>query len=110
MSALMTATWLASPEPALLAAESESSGSGADFLWLLGVVLGVGFYVVTYLRYRNIGERHEYERQTACTVEGMITHDAKKDHVSGVSNSRLSGENAGSPRKRLGSGSSWTEL
>lgn len=104
----MTMTLLATSEPVLLAA-TETESSGGEWLWLLGPAAGAGFYLVTYLRYRNVDKRHAYERETACTVEGMTTHDSRTGRVTDVENSRLRGDNVGSPRDRLGAKSTWSE-
>lgn len=108
---MMTETmtmWLASSEPVLLAA-SDSSDSATNFLWLLGPAAGIGFYALIFLRYRNVNQRHAYERETHCTVANLAAEDHRTGRVSDVENSRIRGANSGSPRSRLGGRSGWSE-
>lgn len=77
-------------------------------LWLLGPAAGIGFYVLTFLRYRNANKRHAYERETASDVHNLRTHDAVVNRVRGTRSSRISGANHSNPRARLGRGTTVT--
>jgi hypothetical protein len=103
-----TALWFASADPALVAASSSDS-SGSAYLWLLGPGAGIGFYALTFLRYRNVNQRHAYERETACAIANPTGFDRKVGHVTDVENSQIRGANSGSPRGRLSGASAWTE-
>ena len=63
-----------------------------------------------FLRYRNTDKRHAFERETAAEVLDLRTYDQKTGEVKGVENSRIPGQNSNSPLKRLGSGTTVTEL
>lgn len=91
------------------AAQSYSDSEGGGWLlWLLGPALGVGFYVMMFLRYRNTDKRHAYERETSSEVVDLRVYDQVVGNVTGVQRSRIEGANGGSPRERLGQGTTVT--
>ena len=87
-----------------------SSEEGGAWLWLIGPAGGLGFFMWVFLRYRNTDKRHAFERETAAEVLDLRTYDQKTGEVKGVENSRIPGQNSNSPLKRLGSGTTVTEL
>lgn len=93
--------------PGVVPAASEAEDI-SQLLWLLGPIGGVGFFMMVYLRYRNTNKRHAYERETKSDVLDMRTYDQRVSSVKGVRNSSIAGANHGSPRSRLGNGTTVT--
>lgn len=83
---------------------------GGSWLWLLGPVGGIGFYMLIFLRYRNTDKRHAFERETATEMLDLRTYDQKTGEVKGVENSSIPGRNSNTPLKRLGTGTTVTEV
>lgn len=88
-------------------ANGETDNIG-PLLWLLGPAAGIGFYVLTFLRYRNANKRHAYERQTSSDVHDLRTHDAVVDRIRGTRNRSIRGANGSRPLDRLGRGTTVT--
>ncbi|MBU3995620.1 MAG: hypothetical protein KKF42_07575 [Actinobacteria bacterium] len=87
-----------------------SSEEGGAWLWLIGPAGGLGFFMWVFLRYRNTDKRHAFERETAAEVLNLRTYDQKTGEVKGVENSRIPGQNSNAPLKRLGAGTTVTEI
>ena len=62
-------------------------------LGFLGFTPGFIFYWVKMKKYRNMDERHTYEKETKCTVENLKKADKLKEHRKRLQNSRIAGEN-----------------
>lgn len=89
-----------------LASRSGSSSDNSFYLLLLGPAAGIGFYTMTYLRYRNTDKRFEYEHKTSSDVLEPRGFDQKIDEVRGTQRRRIDGDNSTKPRERLGQGTS----
>ena len=83
---------------------------GGSWLWLLGPAGGIGFYMLIFLRYRNTDKRHAFERETATEMLELRTHDQKTGEVKGVENLSIPGRNSNTPLKRLGAGTTVTDV
>lgn len=86
------------------------SEEGGPWLWLLGPAGGIGFYMLIFLRYRNTDKRHAFERETATEMLELRTYDQKTGEVKGVENSSIPGRNSHTPLKRLGAGTTVTDV
>ena len=87
-----------------------SSDEGGAWLWLIGPVGGLGFFMWVFLRYRNTDKRHAFERETATELLDLRTYDQQTGEVKGVENSSIPGRNSHTPLQRLGAGTTVTEL
>ncbi len=87
-----------------------SSDEGGAWLWLIGPAGGLGFFMWVFLRYRNTDKRHAFERETPAEVLDLRTYDQKTGEVKGVENAYISGRNSNTPLKRLGAGTTVTEV
>lgn len=74
----------------LIVASSSDDGSGLPFLLLLA---GPAFYVLMYLRYRNVDKRHHHESETKATMHDVRATDEYHRSLKGVSHSRMKGAN-----------------
>jgi hypothetical protein len=63
-----------------------------DFSWLL-MTAGFIYYFVVKSRYRNGSERHFHEKETKVELNNLRSVDAFNKKETGLSNSRISGEN-----------------
>lgn len=86
---------------------------GSDYegpwFWLLGPAGGIGFYTMTYLRYRNTDKRYAYEYKTDTSMSNVQAADQRVGSVQGVRNSSIPGKNSSTPRTRLGAASFVTD-
>jgi hypothetical protein len=62
-------------------------------LGLLGFTPGFIFYWLKTKRYRNMDERHTYEKETKSTVSNLKKTDELLEHRKRLRNSRIAGEN-----------------
>ena len=60
--------------------------------WLL-LLLGVVFFAIMYMRYRNSGARHTYENETQRSLSNVLAADEFIEHREGLRNSRIEGAN-----------------
>ena len=60
--------------------------------WLL-LLLGVVFFAIMYMRYRNSGARHTYENETERSLSNVLAADEFIEHREGLRNSRIEGAN-----------------
>ena len=60
--------------------------------WLL-LLLGVVFFAIMYMRYRNSGARHTYENETQRSLSNVLATDEFIEHREGLRNSRIEGAN-----------------
>ena len=60
--------------------------------WLL-LLLGVVFFAIMYMRYRNSGARHTYENETQRSLSNVLAADEFIEHRKGLRNSRIEGAN-----------------
>lgn len=74
----------------VLATSSDEDGSSFGLLFLLS---GVVFYVLVWLRYRNVDKRHHHERETRAEMHDLRSDDRLVGSVKGVSNRRMTGAN-----------------
>lgn len=74
---------------------ADSGSSSDDYQWvpLLLLLGGPGFFMLMYTRYRNTDKRHHHETETASEVAHLQSIDRKVDHVTGSSSSDMSGRN-----------------
>ncbi|EFV15059.1 hypothetical protein [Segniliparus rugosus] len=80
----------------IVLAQSGSSSSSSDhskWYGLLCLLGGPGFFMFMYMRYRNTDKRHHHETETASEVANLQSGDRHVDHVTGSSNSQMSGRN-----------------
>lgn len=91
---------------AFASGSSSRSSGDAVYLLLLGPLAGIGFYTMTYLRYRNTDKRYEYERKTSSEVADAKGFDQRVGQITGTQEHRIQGDNARAPRMRLGQGTS----
>ena len=87
-----------------------SSEEGGAWLWLIGPAGGIGFFMWVFLRYRNTDKRHAFERETATELLDLRTYDQQTGEVKGVENAYIPGRNSNTPLKRLGAGTTVTEI
>ncbi len=72
----------------------EMDGEDNPFLLgLLGFTPGFIFYWLKTKRYRNMDERHTYEKETKTTIENLKKTDNKIESRKRLRNSRIAGEN-----------------
>lgn len=72
----------------------EMDGDDNPFLLgFLGFTPGFIFYWLKMKKYRNMDERHTYEKETKTTVSNLQKTDNLKEHRKRLSNSRIAGEN-----------------
>ena len=62
-------------------------------LGLLGFTPGFIFYWAKMKKYRNMDQRHTYEKETKTTIENLVKTDNLKEHRKRLRNSRIAGEN-----------------
>lgn len=62
-------------------------------LGFLGFTPGFIFYWLKMKKYRNMDERHTYEKETKTTIENLKKTDDLKEHRKRLRNSRIAGEN-----------------
>ena len=77
-------------------AQSRSSSSSSDSSKWYGLICllgGPAFYMFMYTRYRNTDKRHHHETETAAEVANLQSGDNHVDHVTGSSQSKMSGRN-----------------
>lgn len=60
--------------------------------WLL-LLPGVVFFAIMYMRYRNSGARHTYEKETERSLSNVLAADEFIEHREGLRNSRIEGAN-----------------
>lgn len=60
--------------------------------WLL-LLLGVVFFAIMYMRYRNSGARHTYENETERSLSNVLAADEFIEHREGLRNARIEGAN-----------------
>ena len=60
--------------------------------WML-LLLGVVFFAIMYMRYRNSGARHTYENETQRSLSNVLAADEFIEHRKGLRNSRIEGAN-----------------
>lgn len=87
-------------------ASRSGDGDSTLFLLALGPAAGIGFYTLTFLRYRNTDKRFAYEHDTHSDVTEPLGFDEKIGNVRGVRRTSVEGRNSNSPRERLGPGTS----
>lgn len=86
----------------IASSDSGDSGSGQLALLLSGPAAGAAFFWGVFRYYRNTDKSHDFEHETAIAPTSEITgSDTKIDHVQGVRNSSISGDNVGSYRTRV---------
>ncbi len=68
--------------------DDDSTGFGIFFL-----ASGFVFYALVYFRYRNVNKRHKHESETEATMHNLREVDQKVKSLTGLSNSRMAGEN-----------------
>jgi hypothetical protein len=68
---------------------------GEDPILFVFIVLLAGplFFGVTYMRYRNRGERHYHERETTVRLDNLQTYDNFVQHIKGTSSPTIKGAN-----------------
>lgn len=94
--------WMHAAASSVVLASSGDSEGGEFYLLLLGPLAGIGFYTMTYLRYRNTDKRYNYEHETASEIEGMQAYDQKVGEVRGTERRRIDGDNSTVAIRRLG--------
>jgi hypothetical protein len=77
----------------LVAASSSSSGDFEFGLLLMPFVIAIGFWVLTYRRYRNQDARFRFE-QTPSQASDVRATDQRVSHRTGLTSAHLHGRNA----------------
>lgn len=71
-----------------------TSGDGGNWFALLFLLSGPVYYFFMYSRYRNQNKRHHHEAETLAETANLQATDNRVKRVTGVSNSRIRGDNA----------------
>lgn len=79
----------------------DDEGGGRYLLLLAGPAAAGGVYWGLYRYYRNTDKSHQYERDTVIESQPVTGSDTRVGSVSGVSNSRISGDNSRKHRTRV---------
>jgi hypothetical protein len=77
------------------------SDDGGIWLLALGPAGGAALYWAIYRYYRNTDKSHAFERETKVDAKPVTGTDRKTRDVTGVRNSRISGDNVGAYRDRV---------
>ena len=78
---------------ALMLSSSGSSDDDDGTAFLLFFAAGFIFYGIMYMRYRNKGARHTYERETKKNVTNMVREDVFVEKRKGLKNAVMQGSN-----------------
>lgn len=87
---LTFAAWVAENGQVLAASSSDDEGGSIGLLFLAS---GFIFYVVVYLKYRNVNKRHKHESETHATLLNMQEHDQFVQSKKGLSQRAMAGAN-----------------
>lgn len=101
---LLDAAHVLASHGVVLASSSSSSSDNTLYLLLLGPIAAVGFYTMTFLRYRNTDKRHNYEHETASELVDLQGFDRLVKQIRDTEAKRINGDNSKSPTQRLGQG------
>ncbi|WP_051196955.1 hypothetical protein [Jonesia quinghaiensis] len=71
-----------------------TDGDGSNWLSMLFLLSGPAYYFFMYSRYRNQNKRHHHEAETLAETANLQASDNRVKRVTGVSNSRIRGDNA----------------
>ena len=85
-------------------ASSRSESDNTFYLLLLGPISGIGFYTMTYLRYRNTDKRYKFEHETHSEAVDVRAFDRKVGERTQTTDTRVQGDNSRKPLQRLGQG------
>ena len=77
------------------------SDDGGLWLLALGPAGGTALYWAIYRYYRNTDKSHAFERETKVDAKPVTGTDRKTGDVTGVRNSRISGDNVSAYRDRV---------
>lgn len=75
-------------------AESTSESGDPRAFGLLLLLLGPLVYTLIYLRYRNPGARHHYERETEAWIDGLKTGDTYLESRRRTRDEKIPGANS----------------
>ena len=77
------------------------SDEGSLAILLLGPAGGAGLYWMLYRYYRNTDKSHAFEKETKIDAKPATGTDRQIGDVTGVKNSRISGDNVRAYRERV---------
>jgi hypothetical protein len=77
----------------MLALMLEEDSSGVFYVGCALFLAGPLFFVITYARYRNRGERHYHERETPVRMDNLRTYDNLEQRLTQQESSLIFGAN-----------------
>ncbi|WP_157962437.1 growth/differentiation factor [Homoserinimonas sp. OAct 916] len=87
---LTLSAWVIENGQVMAASSSDGEGGNLGLLFLLS---GPIFYVVIYLKYRNVDKRHKHESETEASLHNMQLHDQFVQSKTGLTKREMAGAN-----------------